>query len=289
MQNDINSAIAALQQINQVEGFDPMPLAVEYTDLNTQEKRKRLPVQVQMGWFRLKYPTGKISVTVQPGKDYFVAHARIYASFNDPPENFLAEASATRGKDPTKPTVSPREWSQTAAIGIALRNAGFGLPFDAAGDAFDHPAVDENADIRLTAGTGVTAVPPIASPAVADVPFGVAAPQAPAPAASAVAFPEQPAPSLAAPEQPAVPSAPAAPAASSAPADPSAGPQSVGSLEEALVLPCPIKQHAGKTLGEVLQIDPDCISWIATKYKNDPKIADGAKLICEHAMEQASA
>ena len=32
---------------------------------------------------------------------------------------------------------------QTAAIGIALRNAGYGLQFAAAGDSFDAPAVDE--------------------------------------------------------------------------------------------------------------------------------------------------
>ena len=42
-----------------------------------------------------------------------------------------------------RPPVSPREWAQTAAIGIALRNAGFGLQFSAAGDSFDSPAVDE--------------------------------------------------------------------------------------------------------------------------------------------------
>lgn len=42
--------------INRVEGFDPTPFAVEYTDMNTGESRKRLPVMIQMAWFRLKYP-----------------------------------------------------------------------------------------------------------------------------------------------------------------------------------------------------------------------------------------
>lgn len=39
--------------------------------------------------------------------------------------------------------MSPREWAQTAAVGIALRNAGFGLQFSAAGDDFPDMAPDE--------------------------------------------------------------------------------------------------------------------------------------------------
>ncbi len=82
-------------------------------------------------------------MTVTAAKDCFVASARIYAHYNLPPDQYLAEATASRGYLPDKPTVSPREWAQTAAVGIALRNAGFGLQFSAAGDSFDTPAVDE--------------------------------------------------------------------------------------------------------------------------------------------------
>lgn len=137
------AAMEALQAINAVEGFDPTSLAVEYSDLNSNEKRLRLPVMAQIGWFRLKYPEGRIAVSVAPGKDCFVATARVYKHYTDPVEQFLAEATASRGYLAEKPTVSPREWAQTAAVGIALRNAGFGLQFNAAGDAFDTPAVDE--------------------------------------------------------------------------------------------------------------------------------------------------
>ena len=56
-----------ISSINAVEGFDPVPYAVDYTDLTTGETRKRLPVMIQMAWFRLKYPEGKISVEVSPG------------------------------------------------------------------------------------------------------------------------------------------------------------------------------------------------------------------------------
>ena len=140
------AAMEALHKINAVEGFDPSALAVEYTDLNSTnggEKRLRLPVMVQIGWFRLKYPEGRIAVSVTVGKECFVATARVYHHYSAPVEQFLAEATASRGYLPDKPTVSPREWAQTAAVGIALRNAGFGLQFGAAGDSFDSPVVDE--------------------------------------------------------------------------------------------------------------------------------------------------
>lgn len=150
-----------LSTINKVEGFDPIPLAVEYLDLTTQEKRKRLPVMAQLAWFRLKFPEGKIALHVEAVKDYFVATARIYVSYKDPVECYLSEATASRKYDPLKPTVSPREWAQTAAIGIALRNAGFGLQFGAAGDDFGSEVPDE-----LGVGAGITP-PPAANPASA--------------------------------------------------------------------------------------------------------------------------
>ena len=85
-----------LQSINAVEGFDPVEYAVDYTDLNSGETRKRLPVMIQMAWFRLRYPEGKISIEVMPGHECFVAKARIYPNYQNPPENFLAEATAAR-------------------------------------------------------------------------------------------------------------------------------------------------------------------------------------------------
>lgn len=146
------AALAAIQKINAVEGFDPTPLAVEYTDMNTKQTRLRLPVVVQMAWFRLKYPEGRVAVSVAPGKDCFVATARVYHHFTDPVDQFLSEATASRGYLADKPTVSPREWAQTAAVGVALRNAGFGLQFGAVGDSVDTPAVDELGGILWSDG-----------------------------------------------------------------------------------------------------------------------------------------
>ena len=159
--NDKQAMLGLIENINKVEGFDPTPFAVDFTDLNSQETRKRLPVMIQIAWFRLKYPEGKIAVQVTQGKDCFVATAKVYPSYKDGDECYLAEATASRGKCEEKPSVSPREWAQTAAVGIALRNAGFGLQFGAAGDDFLNLAPNE---LGITvdpvpAGTTAEAVP----------------------------------------------------------------------------------------------------------------------------------
>jgi len=140
---DKSAALAKINGINAVEGFDPALLAVDYTDMNTGETRKRLPVMAQMAWFRLKYPEGRFTLSVAEGKECFIATARVYAHFTNTLEQYLSEATASRGPTPFKPSVSAREWAQTAALGIALRNAGFGLQFNAAGDNSDEPAVNE--------------------------------------------------------------------------------------------------------------------------------------------------
>ena len=154
--NDKAAMLAKIEGINKVDGFDPTPFAVDYTDLETGEVRKRLPVMIQMAWFRMKYPEGRIAITVSPGKDCFVATAKVYPSYKDGAECYLAEATASRGYLADKPSVSPREWAQTAAVGIALRNAGFGLQFAMAGDEFDMEKVNAGELTPMFFGSAMT-------------------------------------------------------------------------------------------------------------------------------------
>lgn len=242
------AAIKAITAINAVEGFDPAPLAVEYTDLNTKESRSRLPVMAQLAWFRLKYPEGRIAISVSPAKDCFVATAKVYHHFTDPMDQFLAEATASRGYLDDKPTVSPREWAQTAAVGIALRNAGFGLQFGAAGDTFDAPVVDELSGIAWSDEDAA----PFAGPAA----------PAPVPQASRSSAPAEAAPP---------------------PPQPQESP-----LEQAMKQPCPIFKYSGKTLGELVQLDPKALVWVANKYTGDQNIIAAAKLICEQAILESA-
>ena len=163
---DKSSGMELIATINHVDGFDPSAFAVDYTDLNTGEVRKRLPIMPMLAWFRLKYPEGKIAVSVKPLKDCFEATAKIYPSYKDSPDAYIGEATASRGYCADKPSVSPREWAQTAAIGIALRNAGFGLQFGMVGDDFASEILNEigeNSDPAATPAESV-AVPAPAVP-----------------------------------------------------------------------------------------------------------------------------
>ena len=130
--NDKQNMLAKIDEINKVEGFDPYPLAIDIADLNSSESRKHLPVVVQIAWFRMKYPEGKIATTVERDQEYYVATSRVYPSYKDGSDAYLAEGTAARKYNAEMPSVNPREWAQTASVGIALRNAGFGLQFSLA-------------------------------------------------------------------------------------------------------------------------------------------------------------
>jgi hypothetical protein len=243
--NDKSAALTKISTINAVEGFDPTPLAVDYTDMNTGETRKRLPVMSQVAWFRLKYPEGRFMINVTAGKDCFIASARVYKNCMDPTDCFLSEASASRGYNPDKPTVSPREWAQTAALGIALRNAGFGLQFHAAGESFDEPAVNEMGQL----------IDPLPTPDIA-IEYDKQATQSESGIIDESTRTDTA--SMAVPEK-----------------DP---------LEIARALPCPTMKHKDKTLGEMVSIDRNYLVWIATKFQGNPEASAAAKLICDHAL-----
>ena len=278
---------AVISTINAVEGFDPEPFAVEYTDLESRETRKRLPVMIQMAWFRLKYPEGKITTKVTNGKDCFVATARVYPSYKDSDDCYLAEATASRGYLAEKPSVSPREWAQTAAVGIALRNAGFGLQFGIAGEDFPEVAPDElglmegSAGIQTETEAGISAPEPEPMPMQTQVtetqiPQNVTA--MPASQMQQSVAPVSETQQATVPQQGAVPQEPV---------------QQELSYEEriqqAMSMPCPIKKYAGKTLGDLVVTDPKALNWIVNKFHDDKGTNEAARMICEYALGQASA
>lgn len=233
--NNKAAMLAVISKINNVDGFDPTPFAVDYTDLVTNETRKRLPVIIQMAWFRLKYPEGKIAVQVTPAKDCFVATAKVYPSYKDPIESYLAEATASRGLCEEKPSISPREWAQTAAVGIALRNAGFGLQFAMTGEDFESVAPDE---------------------------LGLASSFSMQGESEEYAVIEEASKRELTMEE---------------------------KVEQAMKTVCPIAKFGGKTLGEVLSMDPGAIRWLAEKYTGAEETKEAAKLICEYALQQTNA
>lgn len=251
--NDKAAMMPYIENINKVDGFDPAPFAVEFSDLNNGEKSKRLPVMIQIAWFRMKYPTGRIAVQVTPVKDHFVATARIYPDYKDPAECFLAEATASRGYCNDKPSVSPREWAQTAAVGIALRNAGFGLQFNMAGDEIEDIATDElgvNTETTSDSAKPVSNEEPQSASESADTEEYTVT-ETPVEAPAELSYEDK--------------------------------------VNAAMQVMCPIDKFSGKTLGEVLRLDPGAIKWTATKYSGDEKVKEAATLICEYALQQSEA
>lgn len=273
---------AVIATINAVEGFDPEPFAVEYADLESGETRKRLPVMVQMAWFRLKYPEGKITTKVTNGRDCFVATARVYPSYKDSDDCYLAEATASRGYLAEKPSVSPREWAQTAAVGIALRNAGFGLQFGMAGEDFPAVAPDELGMIEDGAS-----VPGENAETGADAPVPQPAPMQPQAVETQMPqnVTEMPASQM---QQPAVPISEAQQGAVTQ--EPVRQEMTHEQrIQQAMGMPCPIKKYAGKTLGDLVVTDPKALNWIVNKFHDDKGTNEAARLICEYALGQASA
>lgn len=270
---------AVIATINAVEGFDPEPFAVEYTDLESRETRKRLPVMIQMAWFRLKYPEGKITTKVTNGKDCFVATARVYPSYKDSDDCYLAEATASRCYLAEKPSVSPREWAQTAAVGIALRNAGFGLQFGMAGEDFPEVAPDElglmegSAGIQTETGADISAPEPVPMQTQAtetQIPQNVTA----VPTSQM----QQPVAQVSETQQGTVPQEPVQQEMTHE-----------QRIQQAMSMPCPIKKYAGKTLGDMVVTDPKALNWIVNKFHDDKGTNEAARLICEYALGQASA
>lgn len=47
-------------------------------------------------------------------------------------------------------------------------------------------------------------------------------------------------------------------------------------------------QRDGAAIFFALAMDPNAIAWVANKYKDNQELSDAARLICEHAMQQAS-
>ena len=57
---------------------------------------------------------------------------------------------------------------------------------------------------------------------------------------------------------------------------------------QAMQMPCPISKYSGKTMGDVLTMDPNAIKWVAEKFKGNDEIKAGAMAICEYAAQQAA-
>ena len=123
-------SVTAIHELNSITGFDPrnyMRMIGEGKD----NARYYLDVAFRKLWFRLKYPEGKISKRLlKLTEDMAVVEARVYLNYKDNEEDYVANAFSHkfRGED-AQFGAKFVEFAETAAIGRALADAGFGLQF----------------------------------------------------------------------------------------------------------------------------------------------------------------
>ena len=148
----------AVRELNKVEGFEPK----EYLRKEVTEDGVSfyLDTKYRLLWFRLKYDNGKIvKIPKALNKEYATFEVRIYADKNDAEENFLANGFASRYKDDANEKFGLNfvESAETAALGRALKDAGFGTQFCDIALPNDQTIVDAGVHISFDlANDGIT-------------------------------------------------------------------------------------------------------------------------------------
>ena len=147
-----SEAVAAL---NRVEGFNPMELARTISREN-QEDQLYLDVKYRKLWFRLVHPLGKIiSRIVSYTENMALVEARIYLDKCDIEDNYIANSFSQKFRS-NDPQFGDKflEMAETAAIGRALADAGFGVQFADVGEDNDPAQVDAGITVPFS-GTAV--------------------------------------------------------------------------------------------------------------------------------------
>lgn len=129
--------VKEIQELNRVEGFDPRKYMRQLAG-DGQAAKYYLDVVYRKLWFRLKYPNGKIVKTLKKLTDQVaIVEAKVYLDRNDPEESFISNALAQKYMTTDDQFGNKYvELAETAAVGRALADAGFGLQFaDLEGEA----------------------------------------------------------------------------------------------------------------------------------------------------------
>ena len=139
----------AVEELNKVEGFYPLELARVISN-EGQEEQRYLDVKYRKLWFRLVNPTGKIiSRIVHFTENMAVVEARIYLDKCDQENNYIANSFSQKFRT-TDTQFGDKflEMAETAAIGRALADAGYGLQFADVGEGNDPMQVDAGIPVR---------------------------------------------------------------------------------------------------------------------------------------------
>lgn len=239
---DQNPAVA---ELNHVDGFDPK----RYMRTTSTEDGQGLYLDVKYRklWFRLKYPLGKIKKIFHTlNTEIAICEARVYLNKDDPEDQYVGSGTAQRFfKAGDKFGESYMESAETAAVGRALAEAGFG-------SQFSDCDVTEPADQSL-----------------ADAPIDVPAP---------VAGPSH----AAASDTP--PTAPAAPQPELTPAMSFEQAYAAMTLDKAKAVQIDCGCYRGQTLGQLALTKPASLRWYVDSYKgNNNLLRAAAKYLLDRA------
>lgn len=145
--------VEGIRSLNRVEGFDPRKY-MRLIQNEGQAGKYYLDVAYRKLWFRLRYPEGKIVKKIlKLTEQVAIVEARVYLDRNDHEDNFISNALAQKymsadGQFGNKFV----ELAETAAVGRALSDAGFGLQFaDREGD-MDPEVTEAPFDPQMIAG-----------------------------------------------------------------------------------------------------------------------------------------
>ena len=145
--------VAEINQLNRVEGFDPRKY-MRLIQKEGQPGKYYLDVAYRKLWFRLKYPEGKIvKKLIKLTDQVAIVEARVYLHRNDAEESFISNALAQKyqtndGEFGNKYV----ELAETAAVGRALSDAGFGLQFADKEEDFDPDVTEAPIDEQIMRG-----------------------------------------------------------------------------------------------------------------------------------------
>lgn len=145
--------VPAIQNLNKVDGFDPRKY-MRLIGAEGQPGKYYLDVAFRKMWFRLKYPEGKIVKKLLKLTEHVaIVEARVYLNRNDAEDNFISNALAQKYQTADEQFGNKFvELAETAAVGRALADAGFGLQFaDKEGD-MDMEVTDAPIDAGIFTG-----------------------------------------------------------------------------------------------------------------------------------------
>ena len=119
-----------VRNLNRIEGFDPRQYMRNLT-VSDGTVKQYLDVVYRKLWFRLKNPDGKIvKKLLKLTEQTAIVEARVYLNKTDPEDSYIASAFAQKFSNQDEQFGAKfLELAETAAVGRALADAGYGLQF----------------------------------------------------------------------------------------------------------------------------------------------------------------